>query len=74
MALIDGKMAEEKNLGNSGWKEKLKFSKKSKVQFSCKVRVFANCSIKYCSASSNPVGCSASPNTGDFKIGEVQQL
>ena len=41
------------------------------VQFSseCKVRVFANCSKnqnKVRRASSNPVGCLASPNTGDF--------
>ena len=33
------------------------------------VRVFANCSknqLKFSSASSNPVGCLARPNTGDF--------
>ena len=83
----------KQNLGNSGWEEKLKFSPDCEQLIYCSIQEKFNFHqnakseslltvprTKIKCASSNPVGCLASPNTGDFARkksttgGKIQEL
>ena len=76
----------KQNLGNSGWEEKLKFSPDCEQLIYCSIQEKFNFHqnakseslltvprTKIKCASSNPVGCLASPNTGDKK-NPIQEL